>query len=111
MAVGHPGCKASALKALLCAAQTPPLLVVRALCRGRAADSLAVLQQVWLSVGQVVGAPGVVAALHEHVGDFLAEVDLAVAGDGLVLHQLQVLWGQLQLGGARRERELITWLI
>lgn len=35
--------------------------------------------------------------VHEHVRDVFAEVDLAVGSDGLVLHQLQVLGGQLQL--------------
>lgn len=36
------------------------------------------------------------------MGDLVAEVDLAVGCDGLVLHELQVLWCELEL---RRWRE------
>ena len=39
------------------------------------------------------GGGAVVVALHKHVGDVLAKVDLAVGCYALVLHQFQVLRG------------------
>lgn len=35
--------------------------------------------------------------VHKHLRYVIPKVDLAVGCDGLVLHQLQVLWSQLQL--------------
>ena len=43
------------------------------------------------------GARQLATGVHKHLGDLAAEVDLAVGCDGLELHQLQVLWSQLQL--------------
>ncbi len=43
--------------------------------------------------------------VYKHVWDVLTEVDLAVHGYGLIFHQFQILWCQLQLW----RRETVVW--
>lgn len=69
------------------------------LSRGRTANSLPIwlsFTYVWFSTGQIRGGRRLwrtVGSLYKHVGDVLAKVDFTVSCYGLVLHQLQVLWG------------------
>lgn len=51
---------------------------------------------------------GVVVPLYKHVGDVLAKVDLSVGCYGLVLHHLQILRGQLQLGKDKGKRDNVS---
>lgn len=68
-------------------------------------------EQVCFRVWQRRGGNGLRGAVSfdKHVRNVLAKVDLTISCYGLVLHQLQVLWCQLQL--QRFKRNTSVWVI
>lgn len=75
----------------------------------RAEEASKESQPVYLSFEQVCFSLGLrpgwaIASLYKHIWDVVAKVDLTVGCYGLVLHELQVLWGQLQLNDVRQKQ-------